>query len=298
MATLTEVMLKFKTVIEEAVADLLVDGNPLDIKVGLGWPDIERLQDVARGRALIAIHDRSAGRVPRRYITKQQAMIPLPCGIIATLSNDVVAPSGTVTLTIGFSSGSIAVNEFDGVGLTAGLGFVENGATAIAAPGETRTTLSAKLRDAINDNDNPLSEWLSATSAAEVVTVENLLTDSLRLVKGVGNRTKRIKETGKGYADLQVVVWVNSQQARRAIDDILEPFFSDLEDDGNFEIAAGDNAVITYGSGMNNDADVQKDAYRRDYMIGVEYSIRKIDYAYPVLAQIHTYETPRNSSDD
>jgi len=286
-------MQKVKAVIEAAVADLLIDGNPADITVGLGWPDVERLQDVARGKMLISVHERLTGKVPRRYLNQTQQFTPLPCGIAAVLSNDVIGPTGSETLTLSFSVGSSAVNQYDGVGLGAAFGFLESGATVIASTGNSLHDVASALATNINATD-VLSDWISASATGAVVTLTNLLSAPLKIAKGVGNRTIRTKETGREQADLQITLWADSQKSRYSIGDIIQPLLNDLEDQGRVQINAGDHANFGYNGSMNNDADVQKNTYRREFLLSAEYSVRKTDFAYPVLAQIHTYNNPRN----
>lgn len=282
-------MQKLRDGVTDAVDGLLVDGDPAQILIGLGWPDVERLQDVARGKLLISIHNRQTQRIPMRYISKPVSKVKMPCGITATLSNDSVEPSGDVTLTLAYSDGSSAVNLNDGVGLGAFFAAIDEGATAISGATETLSSLAEKLADSINDRD-VLSDWISASATDEVVTITNLQDQNILLRAAVGNRSIRTTETARQQADLQITLWANSEKSRYTVGDVLESYFGKFERFPRLEVAASDRALVSYGGQLDSYDDTQKDVYRRDFMLSAEYSLRYQDIAYPILVGIHRHQ--------
>lgn len=294
MASLGTVIQALHDNIKPLVTDLVLNGDPLVVKIGKGWPAVNTLQDVGRGEFIaISIHNRERVSVPRRIISTSRQFTRRPCGIYAELNSVMLKPGDSVDIEVQFSEDSTAVNLNDGIGLGAFFKGIDEGATYIAGVDDTLESVAANLATNINDRDL-LNEWMSASSDGAVVTVENISDGTLRLRLGVGNLAILTRSVGQMYADMQITVWANTVAKRDLVGNLLESVLADWNHKGRIPLGPEERGRFSMGGGYDDDSETQKDVYERHFMSGVEYTLRYSEIAYPILAGISRTEYSRD----
>ena len=141
-------------------------------EVGVGWPPLAAIQEVARGgAALVTVFDRKVGRNVMRWSPYAYDQVTVAAALTTAVApaSGTVAPSGTCTITLGG-----APNPGDAVSCVVTNHALVNSLTEIVGPtmaaqvvsavgGDTASTMATKLAAAINA-DTTLRTWISAAS--------------------------------------------------------------------------------------------------------------------------------------
>ena len=285
MPSVNTVLGTLQTLIQPVVTGLVIDGNSITPLVGVGWPSTNVLQSNAQANsAVISIYDRKMTRNTTRWIPAFTTYTATPATTTATLSNSTLDSTGSVTLTIG---GTITVG--DSVGFVASNGTTSDAVVVTAGGSDTPATIASALVSAI-DADPLLPSWVSATSSGAVVTITGLTPADLKLQANVGNAATALREIGRRQRQVQITLWVHTEDMRIGVGTPIETLLQQIETDDWIEFSDG-----TYGRLMNvsdfytEDATVE-DTYRRDFMVSIDYPITEQDMLYSVLAPVLAFQ--------
>ncbi len=294
MGNLHSTLEGFRNLVNDTVKDLTVRGITIKPSVGIDWPakpTFDQLVKTPQG-CLISITDMRSGKNEQRFIGTKQSIITYPLGIAASLNKQVITPSGSATCTISYAVGQVAVQEHDAIGLAAHRGQTDQGATALANKNESLTSLSAKLAAAINARP-VLTDWINATSSGAVVTLENLLTEPLKIEANVGNVEDRISEIGRNTVRVMVAVHTPDRDVRKVVGQSLEELFNTLASNTNNGFAVENDYPVRVQMNVPPTLmrdDFLVDLYRQNFLVDLEYTVTRTDRAYAILVGIEDRE--------
>lgn len=266
---------------------IIVDGQTLQVKAGLGWPSINVLQDVARAdaaRVPITVYDRKIGRNTTRWLPEVVAQTVNPATLTSLVSRSPLLGFGTATITLG---GPVGLGDaVSAVLARPGAGSAAQVAVAIA--GDTPTTMATKLANQINA-DPVLGLWVVAAALGPVVTLTSLLTMPAGLSSNCGNGGSQEREVGRRERHVQIVCWGRTQPIRKAVVDVIDGIIASDEAAFGLTLADGTVARLCYVSDYDIEDDTLEDVYRHDFMISLEYPVTVTDLLFAVLAPVETF---------
>ena len=111
MASVHQLQAAVLQAVQGVTGGVFADGNRVDVRAAIGWPAINDLQEVARRenhRSVIAVYDRKISKDSTRWSPYTLKEVIGVVGITTHLSNGVLPPLGTVTITLG---GTVAAND-------------------------------------------------------------------------------------------------------------------------------------------------------------------------------------------
>jgi hypothetical protein len=272
---------------------LMFNSRPLAVDVGIGWPPLKRLQDVARGLPLVAVYDLRNQKNTTRWSPYSYNVVTVEPTLTTEVSTRMIAAGGFQTITVG---GAVTVN--DAVSCVIMNNAIQPFASGppptfqpypigaqvvIGGASDTPATMAAKLAAAIN-GDSVLSTWVvAAASGVEVMVTSRLTIGSLNLSSYTGNQATQTTELGRRERELQIVAWCTTEEMRQAVTDPIDVLIAQLEVNFGLNVADGYARIEYVGDYYVEDATLQ-DAYRRDFRINAEYAITTTDNLYSVLA--------------
>lgn len=292
MPTLETVQDTVKTELQTVLAGLKLEAEDLIIQVGKGWPGIEVFNALGKDalKVEVCVNPTNIFQNRTRWQSHAVERNEVTTAIVATLSGDVINPSDSVDLTLSLASGAVAVKENDAVGVPIQLGHDENGASAKAAAGDSLSDLAIKLRDAINSKTS-LNPWVSATASGPVVTITNVTSDSsgLKVQAHTGNRATDLYEVARLARGIDICTFHNSPQARRVTGEVLESVIGKWQSNFGLVDANGYSLRVWWIGDRSTDKDVQKNIYRRDFSLLIEYGVTAEEELFSVLVPVSSY---------
>lgn len=285
MASLAQVLESVRLLVNTAVAGL----SPVP-EVAVGWPPMNRLQQVGQGAAgpAISVYDRKTVRNTTRWLTEVVAETLVAAGVVSVVSAPFVSALGLPTITL---TGTVGNGDAVSCVLTrySALG----GAPVVAADIavaldalQTPATMAAALATQINA-DPVASQWVSAAAVGGVVTLTPLFaTGTLGIQSNTGNGGTQLREIGRRERQLQVVLWAQTSSQRDAIAEAISQ--ATALADVNFGTTLPDGTVVrlTYGSDFDLEDNTLQDVYRHDFLLSAEYGVTTLDHLFAVLAPV------------
>ena len=313
MATLHQIQAALQEGISAATAEVLIypvpaldDGlyfdspnsatfNPLPIDVGIGWPPLNRLQDVSRGqRAAVAIYDMKVARNTTRWLPFSYDVTPIAATLTAALSRptliDGISPTATITfggtVTQGDAAAIVVTNTgsipYDADGdpqVRPSAAQVVIGSTA-----DTPSSIASALAAAIN-GDAALSTWLTAAAGGAVVTLTIVAGKGpLVLAARTGNGATQEREIGRRLRHMQIACWTQTEEAREALTDPIDTYLAQSELDFGLLLPDNSYARLLYESDHYIEDATLQDVYRRDFFVSIDAPVTVIDRLYEILA--------------
>lgn len=266
----------------------------LVVEVGTDFPPQAALMRMVEqgGVALVTVMDRKMSRNTTRWSPIAIGEAVTPATLVSTVSNQIVAPDGTATITL---SGAITLGDAVSCVLTNGAALAQPTAvqtplwavTTFAAAGATLGTVATALCNAINA-DSILSTWVTATVAGGVITLTSMLATPLKLQSLTGNGGEQLTQIGRRAGQFQIVTWASSIAHRNAVGNAIssmaeqmEVFWGAYANGVSFPDGTGGNVTV-----MNDfllDDATMSDTYRRDILLTIDYPITTVDALYSVL---------------
>jgi hypothetical protein len=252
-------------------------------KAAVGWPGQQIIQGVAQGGyTLVAVFDAGDGAKNSTrwagYTAGSLDVQPPAPGLLATLSKNVLAASGTCTVTL---SGSPNVNDAVVFAAQPILGAAAL-ANAVAGSSDTLTTLAAALAVSITAS----GLGLSATATGAVVTVTASSTTPLcALTANTGNVGQRTQETKRMTRHVRVIVWATTEAIRETVGNAIDQQLGVLDDIGGVYLS---NAPLGDWLHIHSEGDMLveeqlADIFRWDFRVALEYGTLSVEALYPVL---------------
>jgi hypothetical protein len=249
--------------------------------VNLGWPAERTLMALVAQQKLsvVNLYDLGRSRDASRFLLFIANEIDVAAGITSVLSASQLSSSVTVTL-----GGTVGLN--DAVSFVAQNGKTVSATVAVAGASDTPTSMASNLASAINSAAT-LSNWVSASATANVVTVYNLTGSLLIVASNVGNGGTRYVEEHRVARAGQVNVWTPTAASRDQIARIIDTQLSYL--DAHFGLSGGPDQTwvrTRYLGDQMVDEDVYRDLYRWLFHVELEYGQTYAEALYTVLAFI------------
>ena len=275
-----------------ATETITVSDNPQTPIVGVGWPPVNALQNVARGGCLISIYDRKVGRNSTRWAPFAYNQVIVP----ATLTTEVSA----LGILLGLGSGSITlgatVSPGDAVSCVlsapaANAPRAMGAVVAMSASGDTPASMAAKLAALINA-DTTLRNWVSAAAVGAAVNLTNLLAGSVVVESYAGNGGTQMRELGRRESQLQITVWTQTQQARLMVVIPITKMLAAAQAAFGLDLADGTPVQVTLSNDFPIEDDTLQDVYRHDFLVMIDYPITTKDQLFAVLAPVNAFSTP------
>lgn len=267
-----------------------------NVAVGVDFPSVKVLeQTVTAGTTAVAILDRGLSVDSTRWKPMDLGETLVPATLTTSLSGSVIPVHGSIALTLG---GSVSVGDAVSLVLSnpAGAGgpatFTAQWAVVVSGiAGDTPTTMAAKLAAAVNA-DAILSGWVKAVAAGAVVALTGVVISGIiSAASFVGNGGTRLVEIGRRRIDVQIAVWTATIEARDVISDAIEGMFTEMRMmrsafPGGLPLPDGTVGIIGPVRSHNIDDATLSDAYRRDFMVSIDYPVTTQDALWSVLAPI------------
>jgi hypothetical protein len=280
MATAFGALSLLSSLVTQAVQGVLVGGQPP--VVGVGWPNVNALQDVGRTRtALVNIYNRRAQRTTR---WPPMLMAPPPSvGVTIAPASLEVPAGGTATVTLG---GSPLAN--DAVGLTVTHLLQVSGATVTEAQAVSPSQFASDLATAVNATA-PVSSWLAASASGAVVTLRSL-GPAVSVATAAGTQVSAFIEVARELRHCSIHVWTARELDREAVGDPIVASLAQLTSQFGAQFPDGTWARVRYEGDLYVEDDLFKDLYRRDLFVDLEYGITTTELLYSVLVPIPQWQ--------
>lgn len=285
MATLPDVMATLVQQVTNATENLTINSNSVNVEVGEGWPNIDARQDVARGGiAVVGVYHKMTN-YSKPYFPYTRAYVDNPVGIKSDISNGVIGPGDSATITLSLANGSTQVNIDDAVSAYIQNSSISDAGVGIATAGETLATLATKLAVAINSR-SPINTWVSAVASGPQVTLTNNSNNILRLNSYVGNTRSLTQSVQTAHRNIQIIVWSGDKDIRDTVGIRINTLLASLEDNYGFQTLSGELIRVFNQGERSDDQNMQSDIYRVDYQVLLEHSVDMSEEAWSVLAPI------------
>ena len=291
MATLHQLESAVLSAVQGVTAAVFANGNLLNVKAAIGWPPEKTIMDVAKIEkhlALISVYDRKIAKDSTRWAPYTLGVTQNPTGITTVVSNDTVAASASVTITLG---GTVLPNDAVSAVIAnpGAFGPVTNAKVVTGSTGDTPTAMATKLAAAIT-GDATLSTWVTAVAVGAVVTITNRSSTSpLGIASYAGNVANRTMEVGRRLRQLQIACWARTEEERIALTNPIESMIANISANFGLRLADGTVARILYVNDHDIDDATLNDVLRRDFFVSADYAITSQDVLYSVLAPIPQY---------
>lgn len=249
--------------------------------VGMGWPTMTQLQDVAASRQgpIVNVYDKGPSANSTRWMPFLTNTTTIETELTSTLSTSTLVEGGIVTLTLG---GTIQQN--DAVALACVQERKTAGVTSVAGPTDTLTTLASSLANAIN-HDPTLSTQMHAVASGPVITITganplvtcilSTLTCNIVNANVEGRRTKRT---------LQIVCWTNTAEVRETLSEPIAGLITQTQANFGFQDPVTQQFVRLISAGdVYSDDPVLTDLYVRALFVTMDYGETYAETLYPVL---------------
>lgn len=265
-------------------------------QIGIGWPALPALQEVARGgAALVTVYDRRVGRNVMRwnpYAYNQTTTTAVLTTAVVPASG-AIAVGGSATITLANAGIGDAVScVIRNAAVVPGVPKTDLGTTAAqvvsAVSGDTAPTMAAKLAVAIN-GDTTLSAWVSAAAVGPAVTLTSLLASGAPLIvqSFTGNGGSQQRELIRKERQFQVTAWTQTELLREALCDPVDNALAVAQATfGGVTDANGNPIRVTQVNDFDLEDDTLEDVYRHDFLVTLEYPVTTTDQLYAVLAPV------------
>jgi hypothetical protein len=269
-------------------------------QVGIGWPPLTAIQEVARGgAALVTIYDRRVGKDVMRWNPYAYDQVAVAPGLTTAVApaGGLIPPLGAATITLGGTPGAgdavscVARNPT----VVPGSPDTDLGLTAAqvvsAVGGDTASTMATKLAAAVN-GDATLSLWLSAAASGPVVTLTSLIAGaSLSVQSYAGNGGSQTRELIRKLRQFQVTSWTRTELLREALCDPVDQALAIAQATfGNVTDPSGNPIRVTDVNDFDLEENTLEDVYRHDFLVTLEYAVTTVDALYSVLAPVTEYQ--------
>jgi len=262
----------------------------MNVTVGVGFPPVRALQNVARSGLLISVYDHGIAPDKTRWI-------PFPALDAVAMASDI---SVTAPATIGAaSSGSILVSGSPIPGDTLGLnvygGGPTQGATYTLAQSGTLDDLCNGFVNAINTDATTVYSTSGTVQSGGMqgivasylgsggIEIQNNRTVAIRLTMVAANGFNNMTEIRRVMRQVQITTWANSPDLRDQVCDPVEMAFSSQQVNFGSQFPDGTWGRILLEDDISIEEDTMQDVFRRDFVIGCEYGIVQPSVTYPVL---------------
>jgi hypothetical protein len=269
-----------------ATETVTLANTPQTPVVGVGWPSVNALQNIARGGSIVSVYDRKVGRNTTRWSPYTYDLQVTN----ATLTTEVtpqttIPPHGSVSITLG---GSITLGDAVSCVLNTAKSNSPNvtaAVVAISAGGDTVTSMATKLAGLVN-SDSTLSTWVTASASGKVVTLTSKLASGIAVQSYTGNGGTQTRELSRRESQLQITCWAQTQAARLALVGPITELLSSLQVNFGLTFQDGTPARLECENDFPIEDDTLEDVYRHDFLLRVEFPITTQDFLFAVLAPI------------
>lgn len=262
MAILADINTSLVTQINAALAAASISGY----SVGTEWPPKDALQSVGNSSSskLSIIHKLTNYQCKNmRFPHSTQTE---PVGIQSTLSDVSFAPGHTVDLTIGYATGSSAVNTNDMLSLLLTNGDSYDGATFSAPSGATLSSVATGLAAAIET----VFPGITAIATGAVIAITNGTSVGYNVASNVGNVTNVAETVNWAIRNMQLNVWTGNLIQKFAIQQAMEQLFATIDDAQGFFLDSGEWIRLKFHGARPDDAEVDKDVFCDMYLFTIE----------------------------
>lgn len=282
MASVTDAQKALVGILKTDFTGLALGGQNVTVKVARGWPGLNAIQEAMKAKAvLVGVHDRGVSGLGASRPRDLGSVITAP-GIASAVSNTHIMPGGQATLTVSLAQGSSAVKVNDACALVVGKWNDRRGAVGIAVTNDGLNEVAQKLLLDIQASD--LASWLTVTRTNNVLTLTNLGSDILEIGSNCGNIGLLYREVGREASELQIVIWAPDEDRRDLVGDLVSPRLGQFRADFGYQIPSGEYIrVLGYKMFAPSDKDTVADAYRRDFVVSIDYSSYVTEKLYSVL---------------
>jgi hypothetical protein len=256
--------------------------------VGVGWPSVNALQNIARGGSIVSIYDRKVGRNTTRWSPYTYDLVVIDATLTTEISQQTIQPHGSVSITLGGT-----VSPWDAVScvLTAPIPNAPSqmdAVVAVSAPGDTPASMATKLAGLIN-GDSTISTWVTASASGLVVTLTGKLASPIAVQSYTGNGGTQMRELSRREAQLQITCWTQTQAARLALVGPITELLASLQVNFGPTFQDGTQARLECENDFPIEDDTLEDVYRHDFLLRVEFPITTQDFLFAVLAPIPAF---------
>ncbi len=290
MTSIAQLNKTIDAAVRAQVAGLSFNSKSIVVQTGIGWPNVQTLQNNVRigptYSTVISIYDRKMAKPSTRWAPKVLNESEIPVTLVSTLSDTTANPTDMLTITL---SGTLTVGN--AVSLVANNRAVPIQVGAVAVITENMATLddvASALADAINA-DELISPMVSATSSGAVVMITNLASTPLVYSSNVGGTASRTEEVGRVLRQYQIVVWSPTAEVREIVCEPLESWLMGLDADFGMTFSDGTFGRVQYAGDYDIEDATLFDTYRRDFLMSIDYGITRQDVLYSVLAPVVQY---------
>lgn len=299
MTSLHVVQAGLERAVSAVLTGLSVGGNPLTVDVGIGWPPLNKLQDVARSakskpvaqKGAVGVYDRRIGRNTTRWNPSSFNQVNVAATLTSVVSQSVIPPAGAATITLGGTvtvgdavstvledAGEIAISPGEAQPWSVSAEVAIGGAT------DTPTTMAAALA-ALISADAVMNLLVTALAVGPVVTLTAKSGKGpIRLVSNTGNGGSQEREIGRREREFQIASWSSTEEARNAIGDPIDTMLAQAELNFGLTFPDGSQGRLLYVNDFDIEDGTLQDAYRRDFLLTIDYPVTVKDQLYAILA--------------
>lgn len=286
MASFYSIMGQLQKSIEAALTTppIVVDGVTVVPAVGVGWPSVNILQDVARGPNVpVSIYDRKIRRNTTRWLPEVIAQSVTVATLTSALSRASIGPDMAAVLTLG---GTITAG--DAVSFIAGGVLGTAAQVAVSQSGDDLPAMAARLAAQINA-DATLNTQVDAEASGAAVTITNMGARALNLQSYTGNGGTQTREIGRREASVQVICWARTENIREAVVNVITGLLASAELNFGITMPDGTIARLENTADFDIEDDTLEDVYRHDFVISLEYAVTVQDQLFAILAPVENF---------
>ena len=257
--------------------------------IGVGYPPVRALQNVARSGLLISVYDHGIAPDKTRWM-------PFPALDAVAIASDigVTAPS-TINAA---SSGSILVSGSpiagDSLSINVYHGGPSQGATYTLAQSGTLDDLCNGFVNAVNTDATTIYNTSGTVQSGGMqgivatylgsgdIEIQNNRPSAIGLIVTAVNGFNNVTEIRRVMRQVQITSWANSPDLRDTVCDPIELAFSEQQVYFGSQFPDGTWARILLENDVSVEEDTLQDVFRRDFIIGCEYGIVQPSVTYPV----------------
>lgn len=286
MASLYAVLTALQSSVSAAVAPLGISPAP---QAAIGWPPVNRLQQIGQGTAgpAITIYDRRIGRNVTRWSPEVIAQTLTPATLTTAVDVQYMTRTSVVHITLG---GTVTPGDAVSAVFTR---HMADGSqvmwAAVVSGGASPSDAATALAAAINA-DSLLSSWVTAVAAGPVVTLTAAFVNgSLVVASYTGNGGTQTREVARRERQVQIVQWTRTEEQRNLIAEAISQLLGNM--DATFGLTLSDGTVlrVTYGNDFDLEDNTLQDVYRHDFLVSAEYPVTVQDQLYAMLAPVGAF---------
>ncbi len=280
MATWRDVQNLIRTIAEDSLSSANVPAV-----VGVGYPPVRALQNVARSGVLVSVYDHGLAPDKTRWIPFP-ALPSVPILSALSISGPSSISAGT-SGTIAISGSPIPEDTLSitvlGSGSYQGASYTEPQSGSLDSFCEGFVT--AFNTDAVTSYGTPsqgISGMVASYLGAGVIELQNNRAAAVALTLKATNGSVVSREIRRVMRQLQVTAWANSPDLRDTVCDPIEQAFSEQQVYFGSQFPDGTWARILLEEDISIEDNTLQDVFRRDFVIGCEYGILQTVVEYPI----------------